>query len=122
MWLGNNSSSTKQRRLLGELRTRVSAAAAAVATDRTGLRTAYLPALRSTLVRPLLEREAEGIPDVVASMQVGLFAGPAALRSETHFCRRSGFARSHGCSHEDALPLEGLQTGWVAHLYDECAA
>ena len=77
-WLGQNSSASKQRRLLGELHTRVSAAAAAVSTDRTGLRTAYLPTLRATLVRPLKDQEAEGIPAVIANMQVG---GPASTLS-----------------------------------------
>ena len=71
MWLGMFSSAGKQRRLMGELHTRMSAGPANVGTDRTGLRTAYLPALRASLVRPLVTREQEGIPAVIATMQVG---------------------------------------------------
>ena len=38
--------------------------------DRTSLRTDYLPTLRRTLVKPLRDSEKEGIPPVIAAMQV----------------------------------------------------
>lgn len=87
MWLGMNSSANKQRRLMGELHTRMTAGPANVGTDRTGLRTAYLPALRASLVRPLITAEQEGIPAVIATMQA----------------RRARPVRSSAC----------LTTGWV---------
>ena len=68
-WLGNNSSQGKQRRLLGELHTRLSASGACTA-DRTGLRTTYLPTFRLALTKPLVELEKEGIEPVVSLMQV----------------------------------------------------
>ena len=68
-WFGNNSTSGKQRRLLGELHTRMSACGH-FSADRTGLRTEYLPTLRQALTKPLVEQEKEGIPPVVALMQV----------------------------------------------------
>ena len=86
MWLGQNSSAGKQRRLMGELHTRMAAGPANVGTDRTGLRTAYLPALRASLVRPLVTSEQEGIPAVIATMQARARALPQGLQ---------GFYRLH---------------------------
>lgn len=79
-WLGNNSSSTKQRRLLGELHTRM-AASGALETDRTALRTSYLPLLRHALVQPLVREEKEGIEPVIQLMQVRLclYVGEGAI-------------------------------------------
>ena len=73
-WLGQNSSFGKQKRLLGELHTRMSASGTCSA-DRTALRTDYLPTLRRTLVKPLRDSEKEGIPPVVAAMQVSPSSG-----------------------------------------------
>lgn len=67
-WLGNNSSTGKQRRLMGELHTRMTSSGH-VATDRTGLRTAYLPTLRYALSKPLASQDKEGIPMVINTMQ-----------------------------------------------------
>jgi replication factor C subunit 1 len=66
-WLGQNSSSGKQRRLLGELHTRM-LSSGALAADRTALRLAYLPTLRAALAAPLLARGKEGIPDALTLM------------------------------------------------------
>lgn len=67
-WLGNNSSTSKQRRLMGELHTRMTSSGH-VASDRTGLRTAYLPTLRYSLSKPLATEDKEGIPIVINTMQ-----------------------------------------------------
>lgn len=67
-WLGQNSSSGKQRRLLGDLHTRM-LSSGAVAASRGALRQGYLPVLRHTLTRPLAALGKEGIPDVVEAMQ-----------------------------------------------------
>jgi len=69
-WLGQNSSFGKQKRLLGELHTRMSASGKST-VDRTGMRTDYLPTFRKTLTKPLVEREKLGIDDVIYEMQVG---------------------------------------------------
>jgi Replication factor RFC1 C terminal domain len=68
-WLGANSSAGKQRRLLGELHTRMSASGH-ISTDRTGLRTSYIPAFRPGLTLPLLREGKEGIDHVVSLMHV----------------------------------------------------
>ena len=52
-WLGQNSSAGKQKRLLGELHTRM-VSSGALECDRTALRVSYLPVLRSALTRPLV--------------------------------------------------------------------
>ncbi|GAB4817566.1 hypothetical protein N2152v2_004612 [Parachlorella kessleri] len=67
-WLGNNSSSGKQRRLLGELHTRM-LSSTHIETDRTGLRLSYLPVLRNVLVKPLIQDGKEGIPVVLGMMR-----------------------------------------------------
>lgn len=68
-WLGNYSSANKQRRLMGELHARM-LVSGSCCTDRVGLRTGHLPALRSALVKPLIDNEKDGIADVVSMMQV----------------------------------------------------
>lgn len=67
-WLGNNSSYGKQRRLQGELHTRM-LSNGAVECDRTALRLSYLPLLRTTLLRPLVQRQKEGVPEVLSVMR-----------------------------------------------------
>ena len=64
VWLGQNSSAGKQRRLLGELHTRM-ASSGAFQGDRSALRLSYLPVLRRTLLAPLAEHGKEGIEAVV---------------------------------------------------------
>jgi len=66
-WLGQNSSAGKQRRLLGELHTRM-LSSGALECDRTALRLSYLPLLRTALVRPLVQQGKEGIPEVLQLM------------------------------------------------------
>ncbi|CAK0781580.1 hypothetical protein CVIRNUC_005412 [Coccomyxa viridis] len=66
-WLGQNSSQGKQRRLLGELHTRMSSSGH-LSADRLGLRTSYLPTLRYVLTRPLATLDKEGIPEVIETM------------------------------------------------------
>jgi replication factor C subunit 1 len=67
-WLGSNSSAGKQRRLLGELHTRM-LSSGALECDRTALRLAYLPVLRGVLTRPLAARGKEGIPEALELMR-----------------------------------------------------
>ena len=64
VWLGQNSSAGKQRRLLGELHTRM-ASSGAFQGDRSALCLSYLPVLRRTLLVPLAEHGKEGIEAVV---------------------------------------------------------
>ncbi|KAL6776732.1 RFC1 [Auxenochlorella protothecoides x Auxenochlorella symbiontica] len=66
-WLGNFSSSNKQRRLLGELHTRMTSSGS-LECDRTALRLGYLPVLRNTLVQPLARKGKEGIEEVLHQM------------------------------------------------------
>ena len=54
---------------MGELHTRMTASGN-TAADRTGLRTDYLPALRKSLVKPMVDKEKEGIMAVIYEMQV----------------------------------------------------
>lgn len=68
-WLGQNSSFGKQKRLMGELHTRMSASGNTTA-DRTGMRTDYLPSLRKSLVKPLIDNEKDGVMTVIYEMQV----------------------------------------------------
>ena len=68
-WLGQNSSSGKQRRLLGELHTRM-LSSGAVHVDRGALRQAYLPVLRQALTAPMAAADKEGIPAVLETMRV----------------------------------------------------
>ena len=68
-WLGSNASTGKQRRLLGELHMCMTASGA-VSTGRLGLRTSYLPTLRTALVQPLACADKDGIPAVLELLQV----------------------------------------------------
>ena len=68
-WLGQNSSYGKQKRLLGEIHTRMCASGQST-VDRTGARMDYLPVFRKTLVQPLVQSEKEGIEQVIEQMQV----------------------------------------------------
>ena len=70
-WLGQNSSQGKQRRLLGELHTRMTSSGH-LSSDRIGLRTSYLPALRYVLINPLATLDKEGIPEVIETMSVSI--------------------------------------------------
>ena len=70
-WLGQNSSQGKQRRLLGELHTRM-LSSGAVHADRGALRQAYLPVLRQALTAPMVAAEKDGIPAVIETMQARL--------------------------------------------------
>ena len=65
--MGSNSSSGKQRRLLGELHTRM-LSSGNMHSDRTSLRLFYLPTLRLTLTSPLAQLEKEGIQPVIHQM------------------------------------------------------
>ena len=68
-WLGQFSSGNKQRRLLGELHTRILSSGSTTA-DRTSLRLSYLPVLRMVLVQPLASAQGkENIPNVLSKMQ-----------------------------------------------------
>ena len=64
-WLGRNSTQTKRTRLLRECASHMSAQAPG---DKAEIRQSYMPALRSTLLKPLLERGNTGIPDVLATL------------------------------------------------------
>ena len=66
-WLGSFSSSNKQRRLLGELHTRM-LSSGALECDRTALRLAYVPVLRAALSTPLAREGKEAIPAVLDLM------------------------------------------------------
>lgn len=66
-WLGNYSSSNKQRRIAGELTTKLLAAGANC--DRRGLRLHYLPTLRHALTAHLAKEGADGIDATLALMQ-----------------------------------------------------
>lgn len=65
--MGSNSSQGKQRRLLGELHTRM-LSSGNMHSDRTSLRLFYLPTLRQTLTAPLVSQEKEGIEPVMEQM------------------------------------------------------
>lgn len=71
-WLGSYSSSNKQKRIAGELTTKLQAAG--VVCDRRDLRLQYLPTLRATLTNPLVNEGADGIETVIAMMQLYLIS------------------------------------------------
>lgn len=66
-WLGQNSSGNKQKRLLGELHTRM-LSSSNLECDRTALRVGYLPILRNTLPAPLVSQGKDGIAAVLNLM------------------------------------------------------
>lgn len=71
-WLGTFSSSNKQKRIAGELTTKLQAAG--VVCDRRDLRLQYLPTLRATLTDPLVREGADGIDTVLGLMQMYLIS------------------------------------------------
>ena len=64
-WLGRNSTLTKRSRLLRELGGHMQAQASG---DKAEIRQAYVPALRTQLLKPLLERGGDAIPEVIAML------------------------------------------------------
>ncbi|KAL3132947.1 hypothetical protein ABBQ38_006860 [Trebouxia sp. C0009 RCD-2024] len=66
-WMGSNSSQGKQRRMLGELHTRM-LSSGNMHSDRTSLRLQYIPTLRQTLTAPLALLEKEGIQPIMDQM------------------------------------------------------
>ena len=68
-WLGNYSSSNKQRRLLGELTNNLHASGH-VHDGRAAVRLAYVPALRAVTTRPLANEAEADVAGVVSLMQV----------------------------------------------------
>lgn len=64
-WLGKNSSTGKNDRVLQELRCHM---ALQVSCDKRGLNMDYLPALRARLTDPLKRKGSDGVPDVIALM------------------------------------------------------
>ncbi|CAL8468443.1 g7983 [Coccomyxa elongata] len=101
-WLGMNSSTGKQRRLMGELHTRMTSSGH-VASDRMGLRTAYLPTLRYALSKPLATEDKEGIPIVINTMQEYCISREDLdfVMSVTHFKSKEEWS-------ED--PMKGVET------------
>jgi len=91
-WLGRNSTGTKRARLLRECASHMQAHASG---DKSEIRQAYVPVLRSKLLQPLVERGSDGIPDVLAAldeynlskddfdsiMELELLSGPGAKAS-----------------------------------------
>lgn len=71
-WLGNYSSSNKQKRIAGELTTKLQAAG--VVCDRRDLRLQYLPTMRATLTSPLVRHGSDGIESVLSMMQLYLIS------------------------------------------------
>ena len=67
-WMGQNSSAGKQRRLLADLHTRMTAGGAFTA-DSQALRRDYLPFFRKELLRPLQEQGQEGIDEMIGGMR-----------------------------------------------------
>lgn len=66
-WLGQNSSFGKQKRLLGELHTRMLSSGHMTA-DRSSLRLSYLPVLKKALSAPLRQKGKEGVEEVLKLM------------------------------------------------------
>jgi replication factor C subunit 1 len=66
-WLGRNSSTGKQRRLLGELHARM-LSSGKITCDRFALRLSHISLLRDALTRPLLKGK-DGIDSTISLMQ-----------------------------------------------------
>ncbi|XP_052764097.1 replication factor C subunit 1-like isoform X2 [Mya arenaria] len=64
-WLGKNSTTGKNDRILQELRTHMRLQ---ISGDKRALNLDYLPFMRYSLTEPLVSREAEGVPDVIHMM------------------------------------------------------
>ena len=66
-WLGKHSNATKQNRLLKEIQVHMGPKTSG--TARNEIRLDYVPALLDPMLRPLQERGAEGIDEVLERMQ-----------------------------------------------------
>ena len=64
-WLGRNSTATKRQRLLREISGHLGAK---VSASKDEVRASYVSALRGPLLTPLAERGAEGIDDVIGTL------------------------------------------------------
>jgi hypothetical protein len=64
-WLGQNSKQNKSNRLLREIQQKMKLRAHA---DKSEIRLQYLPTLSKLLTKPLVDREAEGIEEVIQRM------------------------------------------------------
>jgi len=64
-WLGKNSSRNKTDRILQELRTHMSQH---VSGNKQALMMDYLSTMRHTLTQPLIQRQTDGVPDVINFM------------------------------------------------------
>lgn len=99
VWLGQNSSAGKQRRLLGELHTRM-ASSGAFQGDRSALRLSYLPVLQRTLLAPLAEHGKEGIEAVVEEVSsVAVFCSPTCWDGHSAYTRRPVGTHACDCLH-----------------------
>ncbi|KDD75699.1 replication factor RFC1, partial [Helicosporidium sp. ATCC 50920] len=67
-WLGSNSSAGKQRRLLGELHSRMAGGPGCGVPARKALRLEVMPLLRTRLSLPLARQGKEGVPEVLGLM------------------------------------------------------
>ena len=91
-WLGRNSTGTKRMRLLRELGGHMQVHASG---DKAEIRQAYVPALRHTLLAPLLARGSDGIADVIALLdEYNLSKVPLPASLGSAGCNH---ARSGGC-------------------------
>jgi len=109
-WLGRNSTNTKRARLLRECASHMQLHASG---DKAEVRQAYVPALRSKLLKPLLERGNDGIPDVLAAldeynlskddfdtiMELELLSGAAASLAAVPTAVKSSLTRKYNQSH-----------------------
>ena len=64
-WLGRNSTATKRQRLLKEISGHIGAK---VSASKEEVRASYISALRGPLLAPLAERGADGIDDVIGTL------------------------------------------------------
>jgi replication factor C subunit 1 len=101
-WLGQNSSGNKQKRLLGELHTRM-LSSSNLECDRTALRVGYLPILRNTLPAPLVSQGKEGIPAVLDLMNNYCIA-----REDIDFINDVTKFKSQGAWNDD--PMKRVET------------
>ena len=65
-WLGKNSTTLKNKRLLGEIRDHMQNKISASLKE---VRLQYLPSLKKPLIIPLQEKEKEGIFEVIVTME-----------------------------------------------------
>jgi replication factor C subunit 1 len=64
-WLGQNSKQTKSNRLLREVQQKMKLKASA---NKSDIRLEYLPSLSKFLINPMIERENDGIEEVINRM------------------------------------------------------